>query len=199
MSDRNKIPTKILWVDLEMTGLDPQQDVILEVGAEITDFDLKTLESYEVTVKQDREVVVGRMQKNFWWKEFPANRDQFIKNLDKGKPLHEVEQELIALVDKHFNGDLAILGGNSIYNDRMFIKQWMPALDLKLHYRMLDVSAWKVFMMGRYGVEFKKPDLHRAFDDIQGSIAELQYYLDFFQKQSDGSQDSWRLHPEHAQ
>jgi oligoribonuclease len=190
MKNKNKIPSKLLWVDLEMTGLEPKDDVLLEVAAEITDFNLKTLETYEACIKQDRELVVNRMQKNIWWKDFPANRDQFVKNLDKGKPLQDVEQELIALVDKHFGGDPAILAGNSIYNDRLFIKQWMPALDLKLHYRMLDVSAWKVFMMGRFGVEFKKPDIHRAFDDIQGSIAELQYYLDWFAKHEDGSQDS---------
>lgn len=188
MSDRNKIPTRLLWVDLEMTGLDPTQDVILEVAAEVTDFNLKTLGSYEATIKQDHEVVVGRMQQNLWWKDFPTNRDQFVKNLDKGKSQNQVEQDLIKLVDKHFDGELAILGGNSIYNDRMFIKHWMPALDLKLHYRMLDVSAWKVFMMGRHKVEFKKPDVHRAFEDIQGSIAELQYYLDWFKE--NGSQDS---------
>lgn len=187
MKDRNKTPTKLLWVDLEMTGLDPKEDVLLEVAAEVTDFNLKTLDSYDTIIKQDREVVVDRMQKNIWWKEFPTNRDQFIKNLDKGKSLSEVEQELIALVEKHFGDDLAILAGNSIYNDRMFIKQWMPALDLKLHYRMLDVSSWKIFMMGRYNMEFQKPDVHRAFDDIQGSIAELQYYLDWFKNHDDES------------
>lgn len=181
--NRNKLPTKLIWVDLEMTGLDPQKDVLLEVAVEITDFDLKTLESYETLITQDREVVVGRMQKNTWWKEVPGNRDHFIKNLEKGKSLAQTEQELIALVDKHFGDDAAILAGNSIYNDRLFIKQWMPALELKLHYRMLDVSAWKIYMMGKHGVDFKKPNLHRAFDDIQGSIAELQYYLDWFKKQ----------------
>lgn len=185
MKNRNKIPVKLLWVDLEMTGLVPAEDVLLEIAAEITDFDLKTLESYEARIAQDREVVVDRMQKNIWWKEYPANRDNFVKNLEKGKPLKQVEQEMMDLVDKHFDGDPAILAGNSIYNDRMFIKQWMPNLDLKLHYRMLDVSAWKVFMMGRFDLEFKKPDLHRAFDDIQGSIAELQYYLDWFKKHGD--------------
>ncbi len=183
MTSKNKRPTKFIWIDLEMTGLDAQKDVILEVGVEITDVELKTLDTYEVRVMQNHDVVVDRMQKNIWWKDFPANRDQFIKNLSKGKALEEVEQELTALVDKHFGDDMAILAGNSVYNDRMFIKQWMPALDLKLHYRMLDVSAWKVFMHGRFGLEFKKPDLHRAFDDIQGSIAELQYYLDWFKEQ----------------
>jgi oligoribonuclease len=188
MSEKNKIPTKILWVDLEMTGLDPVKDVILEVAAEITDFSLKTLATYEACIKQPHRTVVERMQKNTWWKDFPANRDHFVKNLDSGKPLKEAEKELIALVEEHFKDELAVLGGNSIYNDRMFIKQWMPALDLKLHYRMLDVSAWKVLMMGRFGVEFKKPDTHRAFEDIQGSIAELEYYLDWLSKQQrDGS------------
>jgi len=172
-----------LWVDLEMTGLDPQKDVILEVGAEITDTDLKTLDTYEARVKQPHKTVVERMQKNIWWKEFPANRDQFIEGLERGQTLKKVEQDLIALVEKHFDGVPAILAGNSIYNDRLFIKQWMPALDLKLHYRMLDVSAWKVFMHAKHDLEFRKPEQHRAFDDIQGSIAELQYYLDWFKKQ----------------
>jgi oligoribonuclease len=185
MKNKNKIPTKLIWVDLEMTGLDPQQDVLLEVAVEVTGFDLKTLESYEAIIQQDHDTVVERMQKNIWWKEFPANRDHFVKNLGKGKSLKEVEQELVALVDKHFDGDPAILAGNSIYNDRMFIKQWMPTLDLKLHYRMLDVSAWKVFMMGKFGLEFQKPNVHRAFEDIQGSIAELQYYLDWFKQHTD--------------
>lgn len=175
-------PTKILWVDLEMTGLDPKKDVILEVAAEVTDFDFKTLATYETTIKQSKELVVKRMQLNSWWQGYPENRDNFVNNLSDGKPLAVAEQELIALVQEHFGSESAVLAGNSIYNDRMFIKQWMPALDLKLHYRMLDVSAWKVFMQGKFGKEFKKPEIHRAFEDIQGSIAELQYYLDWFKK-----------------
>ncbi len=174
--------TKLLWVDLEMTGLDPSEDVILEVAAEITDMDFKTLESYEARVKQRREVVAERMQKNNWWTDFPANRDEFLDNLDNGKPLTKVEQELIRLVNKHFGNEPAILAGNSIWNDRMFIKQYWPALDLKLHYRMLDVSAWKVVMQGKYGVNYEKTNSHRAFDDIQASIAELQHYLDWFKE-----------------
>lgn len=180
MIDKKALPTRLLWVDLEMTGLEPAKDVILEVAAEITDFDFKTLGSYEACIKQDKKTVVARMQKNTWWQDYPTNRDQFINNLEGGKSLKEVEAELIALVEKHFGTEPAVLGGNSIYNDRMFIKQWMPALDLKLHYRMLDVSSWKLYMQGKHGVEFKKPEVHRAFEDIQGSIAELQYYLDWF-------------------
>lgn len=174
------IPTKLLWVDLEMTGLDPQNDVILEIAAEVTDFSFKTLESYETCIRQERETVMARMQANIWWEEYPGNRDHFLKNLDAGKPLAEAEQELLALVDKHFGAEPAILAGNSIHNDRLFIKEWWPALDLKLHYRILDVSSFKILMQGKYGVVFEKNEPHRAFDDIQASIAELQYYLDWF-------------------
>ena len=80
MIDKKATPTKLLWIDLEMTGLDPEQDVILEVAAEITDFDFKTIASYEATVRQPRDVVVDRMQKNVWWAKFPHNRDEFVNN-----------------------------------------------------------------------------------------------------------------------
>ncbi len=175
-------PTKLLWVDLEMTGLEPAKDVILEVAAEVTDFNFKTLASYEACIKHRREVVLNRMQQNIWWKDFPENRDEFVQKLEQGKPLHKVEQELIALVEAEFGHEPAVLAGNSIHNDRNFIKQWWPALDLKLHYRMLDVSSFKVLMQGKYGVEYEKKDVHRAFDDIQASIAELQDYLEYFKQ-----------------
>jgi oligoribonuclease len=179
MIDKKRLPTKLLWVDLEMTGLDAQNDVILEVAAEITDFSFKTLASYEACVKQPKDVVVDRMQKNIWWKDFPANRDQFVDKLADGKASEEVERDLCALIEAQFGDEPAVLAGNSIHNDRNFIKQWWPQLDLKLHYRMLDVSSLKILMQGKYGVEFEKKEIHRAFDDIQASIAELQYYLEW--------------------
>ena len=182
MIDKKAAPTKLLWVDLEMTGLDPLEDVILEVAAEVTDFDFKTLASYEAMVMQPKELVVERMRKNSWWADFPANRDEFINKLDSGKSSEVVENELIGLIQEHFGGEPAVLAGNSIHNDRNFIKQWWPQLDLKLHYRMLDVSAWKVFMQGKYDVQFEKKEVHRAFDDIQASIAELQHYLEWFKQ-----------------
>lgn len=182
MIDKHAIPTKLLWVDLEMTGLDPGKDVILEVAAEVTDFNFKTLASYEGRVKHKREMVLERMQKNIWWKDYPENRDEFVQKLEDGKPNSEVEQDLIALVEKYFGREPAILAGNSIHNDRNFIKQWWPALDLKLHYRMLDVSSLKIYMQGKYGIEFEKKEIHRAFDDIQASIAEWQYYMEWLRK-----------------
>jgi oligoribonuclease len=124
------------------------------------------------------------MQKNKWWADFPANRDEFITKLDTGKSSDQVEQELIALVQEHFGDEPAVLAGNSIHNDRLFVRQWWPHLDLKLHYRMLDVSAWKVLMQGKYGVTFEKQEVHRAFDDIQASIAELHHYLEWFKDDS---------------
>lgn len=179
MIDKHAIPTKLFWVDLEMTGLDTQEDVILEVAAEITDFNFKTLASYEARIKQKRDVVVARMQKNIWWKDYPQNRDEFIARLDEGKSLKEVEQDLVALLEAQFGSEPAILAGNSIHNDRNFIKRWWPTLDLKMHYRMLDVSSLKIYMQGKYGVEFEKKEIHRAFDDIQASIAEWQYYMEW--------------------
>jgi oligoribonuclease len=166
-------------VDLEMTGLDPQKDVILEVAAEITDFNFKTLASYEAIVAQPQKTVLERMQKNIWWKDFPANRDVFVAKVQHGKPSGEVERDLIELIQAQFGDEPAVLAGNSIHNDRKFIERWWPGLDLKLHYRMLDVSSLKIFMQGRHGVEYEKKEGHRAFDDIQASIAELQYYLEW--------------------
>lgn len=183
MIDKKAAPTKLLWMDLEMTGLNAQKDVILEVAVEVTDFDFKTLANYEAIVQQSHDVVVDRMRKNNWWADFPENRDEFIRKTATGKPSQQIEQELIELVEQQFGSEPAVLAGNSIHNDRNFIKQWWPQLDLKLHYRMLDVSAWKIFMQGKHGVTFEKKEVHRAFDDIQASIAELQHYLEWFKQE----------------
>jgi oligoribonuclease len=180
-------PTKFLWIDLEMTGLVPEQDVILEVAAEITGTNLETVDSYESRISHDRELVLKRMQENSWWKDFPENRDDFVNGLNNAKSLQAVEKELVAFVDHHFGNEPAVLAGNSIQSDRAFIKQWMPELELRLHYRMLDVTSWKMIMETTYGIEFEKPEVHRAFEDIQASIAELQYYLEWFGNNSNDS------------
>ncbi|MCA9327097.1 oligoribonuclease, partial [Candidatus Saccharibacteria bacterium] len=166
--DKKAIPTRLLWIDLEMTGLDPQADVILEVAAEITDFEFNTLANYEAIVLQPSGTVTARMQKNVWWQDYPENRDEFIRKTSDAavaKSSEQVERELVELIQQHFGAEHAVLAGNSIHNDRNFIRTWWPKLDLKLHYRMLDVSAWKVFMQGRHGVEFEKREVHRAYDD----------------------------------
>ncbi len=182
MSKEKFKPTKYLWIDLEMTGLVPEQDVILEVAAEITDINLETIDNYESRIQHQKELVLKRMQENSWWKDFPENRDDFVNGLSSAKHLAAVEKELVDFVDHNFGNEPAVLAGNSIQSDRAFIKQWMPELELRLHYRMLDVTSWKTVMETMYEVEFEKPEVHRAFEDIQASIAELQYYLEWFTK-----------------
>lgn len=176
------IPTKLLWMDLEFTGFDYGKDVILEVSVEVTDFDFKTLGSYEARIKNKQDVLVERMKLNTFWQDHPENRDNFLRHNDEGKPVGDVEKELVAFAEQHFGSEPAILAGNSIHSDRAMVKAWWPALDLRLHYRMLDVTSWKTVLMGKFGVEYEKANNHRAYDDIQESIAELQFYLDWLQK-----------------
>lgn len=186
---RDTVPTKLLWMDLEFTDFDYPNAQVLEVSVEITDFNFQTLGSYEARIKNNREQLVKRFQLNTFWQEFPGNRDDFLAHNDEGKPLKQVEQELVEFVAQHFDSEPAILAGNSIHSDRAVVKAHWPALDLKLHYRMLDVSSLKVIMQGKYGVMYEKNNNHRAYDDIQASIAELQFYLEYFAKGRDGSQD----------
>ncbi len=172
--DKSKKPTKFLWVDLEMTGLDPEKDVILEIAAEVTDINFKTLASYEAVIKHPDSVLDSM---NEW-----SQKQHGISGLTErvktvGRDERDVVHELIGFIQAQFGDEAAVLAGNSIHNDRKFIERWWPEVEALLHYRMLDVSSFKVVMQTKYGAEFQKKDLHRAFDDIQASIAELQYYL----------------------
>lgn len=171
------LPEKLFWVDLEMTGLDANQDLILEVAAIITDFEFNELARYEARITHEYDVVSDRMRLNPWWETVPENRDEFLRRLDEGKRLSVVERELMSLLTEQFGDTPIILAGNSIHQDRKFIAHWWPRLNAKMHYRMLDVSSLKVYMQGRYGVEFEKKGVHRALDDIKESMAEWQYYM----------------------
>lgn len=171
---------KILWVDLEMTGLDAVNDRILEVAAIATDWDFNEIATYEAAVKVDAQLLKDRMDigKTFWDAN-PEARDGLIKQNDAANfAASEVESELLAFLSEHFDGDKPVLlAGNSIHQDRKFIAHEWPLLDATLHYRMLDVSAWKVVFEGKYKKRFAKPEEHRALGDIRGSIMELKYYL----------------------
>jgi len=173
---------RILWVDLEMTGLDPIEDRILEVAAIVTDWDFKEIATYEAAIKVGPRLVEKRMTKGpaaDFWNTIPATRDALIKqNLEEGRSGRTIENELIEFLDKHFDKDLPVLlGGNSIHMDRQFITREWGRLDARLNYRMLDVSAWKVVFNGKFNKKFSKPEAHRALEDIRGSIEELKYYL----------------------
>lgn len=168
---------KLLWVDLEMTGLDPEKDRILEVAAIATGWDLEPLSHYTGVVKVPEELMRERMVGEFWQKN-KSSRDALVAQNAGGQPAGEIEKELLSFVKKHFGREV-ILAGNSIHQDRKFIDREWPELSSRLHYRMLDVSAWKVYFEGARGKKFLKPELHRALDDIEGSISELKYYLGF--------------------
>ncbi len=176
MIDKHAIPTKLFWVDLEMTGLNAHKDVIIEVAAEVTDFHFKTLASYEAVIYQSDEKLAAM---NEWSMQQHAASGLVDRIRTQGRAETDVQHELVGFIKAQFGHEPAILAGNSIHNDRNFIKAWWPEVDALLHYRMLDVSSLKVFMQGRYGVEFSKKEVHRAFDDIQASIAEFQYYLEW--------------------
>lgn len=177
--DKKAVPTKLLWVDLEMTGLDVSSDVIIEVAAEVTDFTFKTLASYEAIIKQPEEKLLAM---NEWAAAQHAASGLTDRIRKEGRPEDDVKHELVGFITAQFGSEPAVLAGNSIHNDRNFIKYWWPEVDELLHYRMLDVSSFKIVMQGKYGTSFDKNDAHRAFDDIQASIAELQYYLEWLKK-----------------
>ena len=179
MADMKKVnPKTLLWVDLEMTGLDPAKDRIVEAAAIITDWDFKELARLDSGVGQDEAEVRALFGANPWAMARPDNTEELIKLSVQSSSERDVEQQMIALIDRFAAKDEPVLlAGNSIHCDRGFIKQWWPNLDKRLHYRMLDVSAWKVVMLGKYGMEFPKKETHRALDDIRESIDELKFYL----------------------
>ena len=176
---KNAKQTRLLWLDLEMTGLSPEKDLILEIAAIVTDWNFKELASYEGVIKNSSLKLKKRLANNAaFWNENPSSRDGLIEQNKIGKPLAEIEDEILKFIDKNFKANVpVILAGNSVHMDRRFIMNNWPRFDAKLHYRMLDVSAWKVVFENKYRMKFAKPDMHRALDDIRGSIMELQYYL----------------------
>ncbi len=178
--DKNAAPTKLLWVDLEMTGLDIQKDVIIEIAVEVTDSTtFQTLASYEAVIHQPEDKLQNM---NEWAANQHAISGLTERVRTEGKPEADVIHELVGFIKAQFGDEPAILAGNSIHNDRNFIKQWWPDVEQVLHYRMLDVSSFKIVMQAKFGVQFEKKETHRAFDDIQASIAELQYYLEWFRQ-----------------
>lgn len=173
---------RLLWVDLEMTGLDPEKDRILEVAAIVTDWNLKEIATYEGVVLVKPSYVQKRMQKGPaapFWNTVPQTRDALLaQNKQKGRPARTIEAELLKFVDEHFDKEAPILlAGNSIHMDRRFIEREWKQLNARLHYRMLDVTAWKVVFEAKYRSKFAKREEHRALDDIRGSIEELSYYM----------------------
>ena len=166
---------RLLWIDMEMTGLDVDKERIIEVAAIITDRDLNPIESFESVVFQDQSFL-DNMDK---WNSKQHRESGLIKKIPTAPKQEEVEKSLCSLVNKHFGKEKAILCGNSINQDRKFIEAYMPSLTKLLHYRILDVTAWKLIMNSKFSVEYKKKQSHRALDDIKESITELKTFIDF--------------------
>ena len=167
----------IVWIDLEMTGLDPKRHVIVEAAVHVTDNDLTIVgdgldlvihaTAEELTEMDD--VVTKMHTSNGLVEEITAST----------LTCAEAEKQIIAYIDEHCESR-PIFAGNSIATDRSFIREYMPALDARLHYRMIDVSSLKVlalkWMPTVYSHQPKKGLSHRALADIVESIKELDYY-----------------------
>lgn len=165
----------LLWIDLEMTGLSPEKDKILEVAAIATDWDMNEIDTFTAVVKVDEKLMRERMVGEFWEKNKDSYEALFAQNAN-GKSAVAVEKELLDFVEKNFE-DTVYLAGNSIHQDQKFIEREWPKLNAKLHYRQLDVSSWKIYFENALHRKFMKPENHRALDDIRGSIEELKWYL----------------------
>lgn len=162
-----------------MTGLDPIEDRILEVAAIATDWNFNEVATYEGVIKVGPRLMERRMKVGQdFWDANPEARDSLVAQNLTGRSGRVIENELLEFIGEHFDPEKPVLlAGNSIHQDRKFIAREWPRLDKRLHYRMLDVSAWKVVFEGKFKKKFAKPEEHRALGDIRGSIMELKYYL----------------------
>lgn len=167
---------RLAWIDLEMTGLNPEKDVILEIATLLTDSDLNILAEGPVFAIQAPEEALAAMDE---W-----NQRQHKKSglLDRVRASAETMASAQAKTLEFFAGHLPAgkvpLCGNSVWQDRRFLVKHMPALDAFFHYRILDVSSVKEIARRWYPEvpTFKKGDQHLALADILDSVKELRYY-----------------------
>ena len=178
-----KHPDNLIWIDLEMTGLDTDNDVIIEIATIITDSQLKVLaEGPAIAIKQPDALLDGMDE----WNTRQHNQSGLVQRVkDSVINLAEAEQITLEFVSQWVPAGRSPMCGNSICQDRRFLHRGMPNLEQFFHYRNLDVSTLKE-LAARWAPAvrdgFQKESSHLAMDDIRDSIAELQHYREHFIK-----------------
>ena len=167
---------KMVWIDLEMTGLDPDIHVILEIATIITDFDLHILAEGPV-------IAIARTQKELsridgWSFEHHSNSGLLQRVEESSVGIEEAEKLTLDFIKEWVGIHESPLCGNSVHQDRLFLRKEMKNLESYLHYRLIDVSTLKGLAQHWYSTleKFPKKSTHLALDDIYESIEELRYY-----------------------
>ena len=178
MAQDNK---NLIWIDMEMTGLNPETDRIIEAAVVITDSQLNTVAEGPVLVVHQADAILDGMDK---WNTSTHTKSGLIGKV-KASTLNEaeVETQLLVFLQCHVAAGISPMCGNSICQDRRFMARWMPQLEEFFHYRNLDVSTFKE-LVKRWKPEIasglKKEGKHEALADIYDSINELKYYREHF-------------------
>jgi oligoribonuclease len=176
-------PSHLIWVDLEMTGLNPEKDRIIELATVITDSNLNLLaEGPAFAIHQSKELL-DQMDD---WNTNQHTNSGLVQRVQESTVTESMaEQATLEFLRRHVAEGKSPMCGNSIWQDRRFLTRYMPVLEKYFHYRMIDVSTLKELSL-RWSPQiyggFQKESRHRALDDIHDSIAELRYYREKFLK-----------------
>lgn len=176
-----KDPLNLIWIDLEMTGLDTENDVIIEIATIVTDKDLNILgKGPELAIHQPDALLDGMDE----WNTRQHGKSGLTERVrNSTTSMAEAEQATIEFLQQFIDAGTSPMCGNSICQDRRFLSREMPELEKFFHYRNLDVSSVKE-IASRWRPEllkgFRKQGSHLAMDDIKDSIAELSYYREVF-------------------
>ena len=176
-------PQNLIWIDLEMTGLEPEHDVIIEMATIVTDSDLNILATGPVIAVHQSDALLAGMDE---WNTRTHGESGLTQRVrDSQISAAEAEAQTIAFLEQWVPKGKSPICGNSIGQDRRFLCRYMPTLEAFFHYRNLDVSTLKI-LAERWAPQikegFQKKGTHQALDDIRESIAELQYYREHFIK-----------------
>ncbi len=171
----------LIWIDLEMTGLDTEQDVIIEIATIVTDKDLNVLGEGPIMAIRQPDALLDGMDEWNTRQHGQSGLTERVRNSTTS--MAEAEQNTIEFLEQFVDAGVSPMCGNSICQDRRFLSRQMPKLEAFFHYRNLDVSSVKEIAK-RWRPEllkgFKKQGSHLAMDDIKDSIAELSYYREVF-------------------